>query len=49
MKDKSICTILEEVKADICDKICKYPEQYTPDEWENVFEDVCANCPLDRL
>lgn len=39
----------EEVKAEMCDKYCKMPDQYTPEEWDKVCQDVCGNCPLGKL
>lgn len=47
--DKSIAEILEETANNMCDNYCKYPEKYTPEEWEQVFEDICSDCPLMRL
>lgn len=46
---KTVTKVLEEVKETVCDKICKYPGMYTPEEWEDVYTEVCRNCPLDRL
>ena len=43
--------IIEEVKIDMCDKYCKYP-----DVWDEVKEgcelyesEICKHCPLNRL
>lgn len=49
LEEKSITEIIEEVRYQMCDRYCKFPEQYTPEEWEEVFEDICKDCPLDRL
>ena len=48
-EEKSIAKILEEVCNEMCEKYCKYPDMYSPEEWENVFEDICDNCPLMKL
>lgn len=48
-ENKSVTDIIEEVKGQICDRYCKYPSQYTSEEWEEVFEEICSDCPLDRL
>lgn len=46
---------LEEIKEDICDNKCKYPEMYlseysNPDEaHEAMIEDECEYCPLGNL
>lgn len=46
---QSVMQIIEEIKEDICSNYCKMPEQFTPEEWEEKFMEVCSNCPLDRL
>ena len=48
---ESVTQVIEEVKAMICDKYCKYPEQWDEETegrplWES---DICENCPLTRL
>lgn len=47
----TIPQILEEVVEEMCQKYCKYPEQW--DEEKEGFElsesEICANCPLNRL
>ena len=40
---------LEKIKYEVCDKLCKYPEQYTPDEWDEVMCEICDDCPLNKL
>lgn len=39
---------VEEIKSEICDKICKWPELYNgnPDDF---ISEHCQNCPLNRL
>ena len=52
MADKSVMNIIEEVVEEMCDKYCKYPEQWNPEEHggQELFDtDICANCPLNRL
>ncbi len=41
----TVCEIVNEVKADICDKYCRYPRQMG----EDGLEDICDGCPLNRL
>lgn len=48
-KEKPVTKIIAEVREKMCDGYCKFPQAYTPDEWEEVAEEVCAGCPLDRL
>lgn len=47
----SVSEIIDEVKDDVCEKLCKYQA-----EWDEEKEGVdltdsefCRNCPLDRL
>lgn len=41
---------LEEVKAEICDKICKYPDNWDEETQGQLCEsEQCSNCPLNRL
>lgn len=51
MEEKKIQTIpeiIEEVKCEICDKYCKYPDLFTAEE-EDVLNATCEDCPLGRL
>jgi len=43
---KTALEIIEEVKSDICDKVCKYREQY---DQETLMDKYCDGCPLERL
>lgn len=45
----AIQEIIEEIMADICDTRCKHPESYTAEEWEQISDEICGNCPLNRL
>ena len=46
---KTVTEIIQEVREEVCTRLCKYPERYTPEEWENGAEEICKDCPLDRL
>ncbi len=46
---KTVTEVIEEVKEDICGMYCKYPGLVSPEVWDEIFPDVCGNCPLDRL
>ena len=49
---KTVTQIIQEVIETMCDKYCKYPAEYDPEEHDGVelFDsDICANCPLMRL
>ena len=48
---KDISQIIEEVKTDICNEYCKYPETWDEDAegMELSESDICKNCPLNRL
>lgn len=54
LMDKSITEIIEEVKEEMCDKFCKYPDQPISEgkteDWMYCDEDSpCNDCPLNRL
>lgn len=49
MEEKKIQTIpqiIEEVKTEMCDNYCKYPNEIKDDE---ELYDICEKCPLGRL
>lgn len=48
---KSISQMLEEVKGDMCNKYCKYPDTWDEEKegCELIDSDVCDNCPLNKL
>lgn len=53
-KEKTVSEIIEEVKTEICDNYCKYPAIYdtredSSENYDEMMEKICANCPLDRL
>ena len=45
---QTIPEIIEEVKCEICDNYCKYPDLFTAEE-EDVLNATCEKCPLGRL
>lgn len=45
--EKTIPQIIEDVKEQMCDHYCKYPEQY--DNNDKMIEEQCTHCPLCRL
>ena len=55
MKEKTISEQFEEIKKEMCDKYCKWPERYLaeiecPDEAQEVMiEEKCKDCPLNKL
>lgn len=38
---------LEDIKAEICDKYCRYPREYK--DQDEMIDTICANCPLGKL
>lgn len=41
---------IEEIKQEMCDKYCRHPRECSdPDEWENISQEICGNCPLTKL
>ena len=48
-ENQSISDIIDEVKAEVCDKICKWSETYGADA-EDLLEKKCMeDCPMKRL
>ena len=50
-KTKTIPEQIEEIKDDICNDYCKYPDIWDEDKegCELAESDHCRNCPLNRL
>ena len=50
-KTVSISEQLEDIKADICDHICRYSalEEIGEYEVDYLVEKYCRDCPLNRL
>lgn len=46
---------IEEIVGEMCDKYCKFPEQAKrevediDEAQEHLWNDYCANCPLNKL
>lgn len=52
MEQLTVTAIINGVIEEICDKYCKYPAEWDPEEHDGqeLFEsEICANCPLMRL
>lgn len=53
--DKTVTQIMEQVKSEICDDYCKWPEEYLqihndPDEAQAyMLAEKCTTCPLQKL
>ena len=47
----SVGEIIEEVKNDICNNYCKYPDTWDEEKEgvELINSEVCDKCPLNRL
>lgn len=41
--------IIETVKEQVCDNLCRHPRGIDPEEWEEIQDEVCSGCPLDML
>lgn len=50
-RKKSIPEICEEIANEMCDKYCKWPDQWDVEkEGIELYEsDICSNCPICRL
>ncbi len=51
---KSVTEIIEEIKTEIFDHYCKYPDIYdtredSDKEYDKMIKEVCGSCPLNRL
>lgn len=47
-----VTDIIESVCNEMCNKYCKYPDTYKPEEHgglELQDSEICAECPLNRL
>lgn len=40
---------IEAMKEDICDNYCKYPVIWHEEHQDEDLEEVCNNCPLNKL
>ena len=52
MANQSVMNIIHEVIEEMCDKYCKYPGEWNPEEHDGqeLFDsEICQNCPLNRL
>lgn len=49
MEKETVHNILVEVIDEMCDKYCKFPEQYRGDDEDELYEKHCDGCPLNRL
>lgn len=47
--------VIQEVKEEMCDHFCKYPEWYlmnyedSEEAHDTMVEEMCSECPLNRL
>ena len=48
-RDMTASDIIEEVKTQICDDYCKYPDAYGPARFDDLIAEKCEDCPLGRL
>lgn len=52
IKAKTVSQQIEEVKEQMCNNYCKYPNEYDKDMHDGVElcdSGICENCPLNRL
>jgi hypothetical protein len=47
----NIISEIEKIKAEICDKYCRFPEEYRGLEngYDRLIDEKCEHCPLRRL
>ena len=48
---ETVSNIIEEVKTQICNDYCKYPNEFDEEKegCELCESEICGNCPLNRL
>ena len=50
---ETVSFVFEEIKSRMCDKYCKYPEQYkvadSDSNWDDMVDEICKDCPLNIL
>ena len=46
---QTISEKIEEIKQEICDKYCKYLDEWDEDDGDITDSEICRNCPLVRL
>jgi hypothetical protein len=44
-EQKTISEMFEDIKEQMCDKYCKYVDELGEEE----IDELCTNCPLNRL
>lgn len=53
MEQLSISQQIEQIKEEMCDKYCRYPQDPIPEgkdeDWLFEEDSPCSKCPLDRL
>lgn len=53
----TVTDLIESIKEQVCDQLCKWPERYgvegrdvkDPERYDQMLDEVCEHCPLDRL
>lgn len=40
---------MEDIMWEICDKYCKYMDQYRDAEDEDALYEICDHCPLNKI
>ena len=48
-KQESVVNIIQKVIEEMCNKYCKFPEQYSEEDEEKLYDEHCKNCPLNKL
>lgn len=44
---RTVTQQLDRIAEEICENYCKYPDQYK--DYDEMLNDVCDGCPLNRL
>lgn len=47
-KRKTLSQQMEDIIGEVCDRYCKFPEQFSAEDEDKLLE-ICMNCPLGRI
>lgn len=48
-KKLTISDITEAVAMEMCEKYCRFPYEYKEDDYDQMIDEWCSNCPLNQL
>ena len=48
-KKLTISDIVDKVNMEMCEKYCRYPQEYGEAGYDQMLDERCDNCPLNLL